>query len=118
MPQVRDDFDKGTVDTLAKRAAYICSNPNCRSLTISPSSENDTKFIYNGKAAHITAASKSGPRYDPEISSEERKSIRNGIFLCSNCADMIDKNDGLDFSVQLLKEWKNNHESWVSKHLK
>lgn len=117
MTEGRDDFDLSVVDALGKRAAYICSNSACKTLTIAPSSENDTKFIYIGNAAHIAAASEGGPRYDPNMSSEERKSINNGIFLCGNCADMIDKNKGMDFSVALLKKWKSNHESWVSKNL-
>jgi hypothetical protein len=116
MPR-RDDFDKATIDALAKRAAYICSNPDCRALTIAPSSIDEDKFIYIGKAAHITAASEGGPRYDPTLSPEARKSISNGIFLCSNCADMIDKNLGSDFSAQLLYKWKREHEIWVSENL-
>jgi hypothetical protein len=117
MTNGRDDFDKSVVDALAKRAAYICSNPDCRTLTLAPSTEDDTKFIYIGKAAHITAASSGGPRFDASLSSEERKSIRNGIFLCSNCADMIDKNDGLDYPVDLLRKWKTEHEAWVIENL-
>ena len=109
MTKGRDDFDKPVVDALAKRAAFICSNPDCMTLTIAPSSEDARKFIYIGKAAHITAAAEGGPRFDSMMSSAERKSIDNGIFLCSNCADMIDKNMGADFSIKLLKEWKSTH---------
>lgn len=51
-----------------------------------------------GKVAHITAAAVGGPRYMKELSEEDRKSITNAIFLCSNCADLIDKNKGIDYS--------------------
>jgi len=30
---------------------------------------------------------------------------------------MIDKNNGIDFSVELLKEWKKDHEEWVRNNL-
>jgi hypothetical protein len=30
---------------------------------------------------------------------------------------MIDKNKGIDFSVELLKKWKSDHESWVRSNL-
>jgi hypothetical protein len=113
----RDDFDRSTIEVLAKRAAYICSNPDCKRLTVAPSPEDETKFIYIGKASHITAASLGGPRYDPSLDSEERRSINNGIFLCSNCADMIDKNSGSDFPVGRLRKWKAEHETWVSENL-
>ena len=113
----RDKFQKPAVDALAKRAAYICSNPDCRALTIAPSSEDDFKFLYIGNAAHITAVSAGGPRFDAKLSAEERSSTGNGIFLCSNCADMIDKNKGADYPVDLLVKWKKGHESWVSRNL-
>jgi hypothetical protein len=117
MTKNRDDFQKSTVDALGKRSAFICSYSRCRCNTLSPSLEDDSKFIYIGKAAHITAAAKGGARYDERMSSEQRKSIENAIFLCSNCADMIDKNKGVDFPVELLKEWKQHHESWVHENI-
>lgn len=82
--KIRDDFDRKTIDILAKRASYICSNPNCRSLTLCPSEKDPEKYIFIGKGAHITAASMNGPRFDSSFSFEQRSSIENGIFLCSN----------------------------------
>ncbi|QSW88265.1 MULTISPECIES: hypothetical protein [Flavobacterium] len=40
------DFNKTTIDTLAKRAGYKCSNPDCRVNTIGPNSdpEKSTKI--------------------------------------------------------------------------
>ena len=113
----RDDFNPKTTEILAKRASYICSNPDCRCLTLCPSEKDIEKYIYIGKGAHITAAARNGPRYDSSLTREQRFSIENGIFLCSNCSDMIDKNGGLDFSVEVLKKWKNDHESWVKENL-
>ena len=113
----RDDFASDVIDALKKRAAFICSNPDCRAQTIAPSGEDESKYLYIGKAAHITAAAESGPRYDPNMASEDRKSISNAIFLCSSCADLIDKNNGLDFPVDKLKAWKAEHEKWVSSNL-
>jgi hypothetical protein len=113
----RDDFDRKTIEILAKRASYICSNPNCRSLTLCPSEKDPEKYIFIGKGAHIIAASTNGPRFDSSLTPEQRSSIENGIFLCSNCADMIDKNMGSDFSADLLKKWKRDHEIWVKENL-
>lgn len=117
MAKGRDDFDKLVADALMKRAAFICSNPDCKRQTIAPSRIDNGRFIYIGKAAHIAAAAEGGPRFEKSMSSEERKSIDNGIFLCSNCADMIDKNNGIDFSVELLHDWKITHDSWVGSNL-
>jgi hypothetical protein len=113
----RDDFDSKTIEALAKRVSYICSNPECRALTICPSDVNVEKYLYIGKAAHITSAAIKGPRYDATLTQEQRQFIENGIFLCATCADMIDKNNGADFSVEQLKQWKSQHESWVRSNL-
>jgi len=56
-------------------------------------------------AAHITAASEGGPRYNSELTSSERKSIDNGIWLCQNCATLIDV-DPEEHPVHVLKAWK------------
>ena len=117
MDNSRDDFSSKTIETLKKRASYICSNPNCRKITIAPSDKDGNKILYFGRAAHITAAAPGGPRYDENLNSEERSSIDNAIFLCSNCADMIDDNNGLDFSVHIIKSWKTDHEKWIRSNL-
>lgn len=113
----RDNFSKEVIDHLAKRASYICSNPCCHSHTICPSSSDSSNYILIGEAAHITAASPGGARYDNSLTPEQRSSIENAIFLCSSCADMIDKNNGQDYSVDVLKKWKREHEQWVRDNL-
>ena len=100
----RDDFDKKTKDTLAKRAGFLCSNPQCRRSTSGPHSD-PTSTVNIGVAAHITAASPGGPRFDPELTPAERQYITNGIWLCQSCAKLVDT-DVVFFTVSLLKQWK------------
>jgi hypothetical protein len=100
----RDDFDEKTKEILARRVGYRCSNPNCRQLTSGPQT-NPAKAINIGVAAHTIAASSGGPRYDASMSSEERRSPENGIWLCQNCAKLID-NDESRYTIDLLQEWK------------
>ncbi|WP_210459466.1 hypothetical protein [Pantoea ananatis] len=107
-----DKFPPKTVSQLAKRAAYICSNPKCNRMTIGPS-EIAENTIIAGVASHICAGSKGGPRYDPNQSENERKSINNGLWLCGTCSYMIDKNNGADYSVSQLKDWKKLHEIMI-----
>ena len=113
----RDDFGPKVRTIITKRAAYICSNPKCRRLTLAPSENNPEKIQFTGIVAHITAAAPNGPRYDENLTEEQRSSADNGIYLCSTCAIMIDKNQGIDFPVDLLKEWKAEHEEWIAKNL-
>ena len=63
-----------------------------------------------GEAAHITAAAAGGPRYDPSLSHLDRRSFSNGIWLCRNCARLIDA-DERGFTVELLREWKKKAET-------
>jgi hypothetical protein len=68
------------------------------------------KTISVGVAAHITAASSGGPRYDPTLSRHQRKSTENGIWLCQNCAKLID-NDPSRYTVDFLRQLKTDAEA-------
>jgi hypothetical protein len=104
-----DDFSDAVKKTLAGRVGHLCSNPQCRALTSGPQ-EDPTKTVNVGVAAHITAASPGGPRYDSKLSAEERSGHENGIWLCQNCAKLID-NDPARFTVDLLRKWKSEGEA-------
>lgn len=117
MARNRDNFSPAVIDAIGRRASFICSNPDCRAQTLAPSTEDPAKSIYIGQVAHITAAAEGGPHYDAALSPEDRSSAENGVFLCATCATMIDKNQGLDYSVELLRAWKSSHEKWVGDHL-
>jgi len=107
----RDDFSQKTKNSLQRRAGNRCSNPECRVPTDAPSEEGPDKVNSIGEAAHITAAAPGigARRYNPALKPEERRSIHNGIWLCANCADKIDKDDET-YTVALLHEWKKKAE--------
>lgn len=101
---MRDDFPMSVKEALAKRVAMRCSNPKCGKVTTGPH-EDSAKAVNIGVAAHITAASPGGPRYDCSLLTTDRNAAQNGIWLCQNCAKMVD-NDPQLYSVDLLKAWK------------
>ena len=104
----RDDFSAATRKTLAERVGYCCSNPDCRRKTVGPNSD-PMKSSSIGEAAHIRAAAPKGPRYDPSMTSEERASVENGIWLCRNCARLIDV-DSNKYTIEVLEQWKQQAE--------
>lgn len=108
----RDDFTAAAKRTLAQRAGYLCSNPNCRKLTIRPHSDPE-KSLSNGVAAHIHAASEKGPRYESSQTSEERSNIGNAIWLCHDHSDIIDKDENT-YPAKMLYEWKEKHEEYIN----
>jgi hypothetical protein len=101
---VRDDFTKQTIEAIAKRAGYLCSNPACKSPTVGSALGHDG-FVNVGVAAHITAAASGGPRYDPSLTPEERRHQSNGIWLCQTYGKLVDSDSG-HFTVTMLREWK------------
>jgi hypothetical protein len=100
----RDDFPKPLIRKLALRVGYLCSNPDCQAATAGPQ-EDPLGAISLGVAAHITAASNGGPRYDPNLTPEQRCSIENAIWLCQNCAKLIDSDLTL-YTERLIRAWK------------
>lgn len=104
MNNERDDFSATVVQELGRRVNFICSNPGCEAPTYGPHS-NPNKSVKIGKAAHISAAAGKGPRYDPSMTPEQRSAIDNGIYLCSNCHELVDKDEGR-FTVEHLRSWK------------
>lgn len=107
----RDNFSKANIRILRDRVASRCSNPDCR-VSTTAASETDDKAKIIGIAAHIHAASPGGPRYDKAMSPQERKSIKNGIWLCANCSGDIDK-DVDKYSFVLLNKWKVQAEGYA-----
>jgi len=112
---MRDDFPLPVKETLAKRVAGRCSSPTCRKPTSGPQ-EDTSKAINIGVAAHITAASPDGPRYDPTITSEARTDASNGIWLCQSCAKLVD-NDDQRYTADILRHWKTITESMALRAL-
>jgi tetratricopeptide (TPR) repeat protein len=104
----RDDFPLPIVRHLAQRAGYRCSNPDCRRDTSGPSSIAD-EGVKIGVAAHITAASAGGPRFDATLTSAERSAIGNGVWLCQSCGKLIDS-DEARFTKEVLGTWKKSAE--------
>src|SRR5687768_14681764 len=106
---MRDDFPEDVKRAVAARVGYRCSCPSCRALTTGPQVD-PSKTLNVGVAAHITAASPGGPRYDPTFTSEERRHVNNAIWLCQNCGKLVD-NDQTRFTEGELRLWKQTAEA-------
>ncbi len=109
------DFNKKTADILAQRAAYKCSNPDCRVNTIGPNSDAD-KSIKIGEAAHIYGARIGSKRFNPDMTDTTRAEITNSIWLCRNCHKLIDT-DETKYSAEILFKWRENHEKFIASTL-
>ncbi len=108
----RDNFSARVKRVLALRVNYLCSNPDCRAQTSGPQVDAE-KAVNVGVAAHVAGAAEGGPRYEADMTAKARSSIFNAIWLCQNCAKKIDS-DPIRFTVELLKEWKEEAEREAS----
>ncbi len=111
-----DSFTSKVRKTLAERVAWRCSFPNCSVPTVGPQMGDDSKSLNLGQASHICAKSPKGPRYNPLMSSEERRSIQNGIWMCRTHATFIDA-DFKEYSAETLRLWKKQAEVQAHKNL-
>jgi hypothetical protein len=105
----RHGFTARTRDKIAARAGYRCSRLECGKPTSGPNSDPE-KAVDLGVAAHIHAASRGGPRYDPSQTEKERKNIENAIWLCQSCSVLVDR-DPLRYTADMLRAWKTEAES-------
>ncbi len=81
-----------------------CYCPECNKSLI----RREGKKIF-AEICHIEAASSGGPRFNKNMSDDDRRHFDNLILLCRDCHDIIDTN--LDeYPVSLLKQWKQNRE--------
>src|SRR5262245_49442036 len=109
---MRDDFSASTKDLLARRVGFHCSNPRCDRVISGPDSTG-SKAVNIGVAAHISGASPGGPRFDASLTSDQRISAENGIWLCGICAKLIES-DVAKYTQEVLVDWKETAEHFAA----
>lgn len=103
------NYTEPTKKRLAILSGNRCCNPDCGASLVSKDGSTVT-----GKICHIEAKSQGGPRYNPNMTDEERDDFNNLIFLCASCHDQIDNMANVaKYPVALLKSWKQKHESSI-----
>lgn len=85
----RDNFTSLTRETLGQSVGFNCVRPGCAKPTTALSPTTGT-IVSIGIAAHDSAASPGGPRYNESLTPEQRRAMDNGAWLCSSCARLVD----------------------------
>ncbi|WP_417367311.1 ABC-three component system protein [Flavobacterium beibuense] len=102
-------YKPSTVRRLDTLSGNECANPDCSKKLIA---EDGISIV--SKICHIAAASKEGPRYDENMSDDERRGFDNLILLCDEHHVIIDnKANELLYPTALLKTWKSAHEKKI-----
>ena len=106
----RDDFSKKTKTAAAMRAGWHCSLTGCAKPTVGPSEESSEKVTIIGDTAHICGAAPGSRRYDASMTAAERASIDNAIWLCTDHARLVDR-DEVTYPVEKLRAMKREREA-------
>jgi hypothetical protein len=102
-------YKPSTIRRLDTLSGNECAHPNCSKKLIA---EDGTSII--SKICHIAAASEQGPRFDKNMTDDERRGFDNLILLCDEHHVMIDnKANEEDYPATLLKTWKSEHEGKI-----
>lgn len=100
-------YKPSTVRRLDILSGNICAEPTCENKLIARDGESIVS-----KICHIEAASDKGPRFNKDMSDDERRHFDNLILLCDECHTIIDnKNNEDKYPVALLQAWKKEHEN-------
>lgn len=104
----RKAITKGVIRTLFARTGNQCAFPGC----YHPLIDEDDDFV--AQICHIEAASLGGPRFNPAMTDEERRSPENLLILCHRHHVKVDNADL--YSVNTLKKLKADYEAkWAQR---
>jgi len=102
-------YKPSTVRRLDTLSGNECAEPTCQKRLIA----SDGISIIS-KICHIEAASAEGPRYNPNMTDDERRGFDNLVLLCDEHHTIIDNIANVkDYPVELLKSWKAEHEKKI-----
>lgn len=89
---MRVEFSIKTKRLLAQRAGLLCSHYDCLRPTVAPAKnrKGEEGAVGTGVAAHIYAASETGPRPPDGMTEAQIKDQANGTWMCSLCSNQID----------------------------
>ncbi len=101
------EYTRTTLKRLFLLSCNQCAAPDCKKSL----EARDEKTII-AKICHIEAASPDGPRFNPNMTDDQRRDFDNLILLCDECHSIIDNKDNESkYTVDLLKKWKRDHEN-------
>ena len=115
MTKLKRYIPQNTIKVLCALSGNQCAHPECTETLVKPTpGKSDDLFI--GRICHICPISPKGPRGKNEFPEKELNAPENLILLCPNHHTIVD-GQYEDYPVDMLKEWKQKHESEMEKRL-
>ena len=115
MTTLKRNIPQKTKDVLRTLSGNQCAHPECTKALVEPGTEKSTAFV-NADICHIYAVSTKGPRGKIDLTENELNAAENLILLCPTHHRLVDTQHET-YPANLLKEWKQKHESKMQKPL-
>ena len=108
-------YSPTTLKVLFTLSRNQCAHPDCANNLIEPATEESDALVI-AHICHIYAISEDGPRGKSGLTKKELNSPENLILLCRNHHAVVDGQHET-YPADMLKEWKQTHESEIQKRL-
>ena len=95
-----------TLRELFLKSGNICAHPNCARLMM------NTEGVFIGQVCHVEAAEEGGERFNPDMSNEQRRSVKNLMLMCYEHHKIT--NNVKKYTVAKLQKMKAEHEERFS----
>jgi hypothetical protein len=97
------------------RSGNRCAVPDCKLELVMDISETDDESLI-GEECHIVARKENGPRGDENLDKDTLDRYNNLVLMCRTHHKLIDDNPKV-YTVDKLKNMKQEHELWVKSQL-
>lgn len=115
LTKLKRNYSQTTLKVLFALSGNQCAHPECTTTLIEPVTEKSDALV-TAHICHIYAISTDGPRGKSGLTEKELNSPENLILLCRNHHAVVDGQHET-YPADMLKEWKQTHESEMQKRL-
>ena len=109
------NYSTTTLKVLFALSGNECAHPECTNRLVAEATE-ESDHVVIANICHIYAISTDGPRGKPGLAQDELNAPDNLILLCPNHHALVDGQHET-YSAEILRRWKQNHESKMQKRL-
>lgn len=113
--KLKRNYSQKTLKVLFALSGNQCAHPECKNPVIVPATEESDALVLN-QICHIYALNEDGPRGKAGLTEKELNAPENLVLFCPTHHVIVDGQHET-YPADMLKEWKQTHESEMQKRL-
>ena len=113
--KLKRNYSQKTLKALFALSGNQCAHPECKNPVIVPATEESDALVLN-QICHIYALNEDGPRGKAGLTEKELNAPENLVLFCPTHHVIVDGQHET-YPADMLKEWKQTHESEMQKRL-